>query len=209
MTDGPAPFRFIRGAALAAALVTLWGCGSYPLPKIYVLGDAGPDTAVPAGAAGAPVIELRPVQVPDYLDSTDIVRRVGPNQVAPSPLGRWGERLSVGITRDLVATLSRRLPDLTIQARSAYAPSRRLSVAIDRFEIAPDGDCALAAHWRLTTADGKSLAPSDEGVFVETAISGTDASAAAAMTRAVDALSAQIAVTVRAALAAPPSGQAG
>jgi uncharacterized lipoprotein YmbA len=196
----------ISRAAPAAALLILWGCGSYPLPKVYVLGDAAPAAAASAVAAGAPVIELRPVQVPDYLDSTDIVRRVSANQVVPSPLGQWGERLSVGITRDLVGTLSRQLPGLTIETRGGYEPSRRLLVSVERFEIAPDGRCVLVALWRLTTADGKVQAPAEEATFVETAGSGTDAAAAAAMTLAVDALAGQMAVTVRRALAEGPSG---
>jgi uncharacterized lipoprotein YmbA len=208
VTARSASLRFIRGAAPAAALLILGGCGSYHLPKIYVLGEAAPATASVTVAGGAPIIELRPVQVPDYLDSTDIVRREGANQVVPSPGGRWGERLSVGITRDLVATLSRRLPGLTIETRGGYEPSRRLLVSVERFEIASDGRCALAARWRLTSADGKGLAPSEEGAFVEMASSGSDADAAAAMTRAVDALAGQIAVTLTRALAPAASGEA-
>ncbi len=201
MTQG-----FIRPAALAAALFTLIGCGSYPLPKIYVLGDAEPALASPVAVAGGPVVELKTVQVPDYLDSTDIVRRMSANQVVPSPGGQWGERLSVGITRDLVATLSRQLPGVTIELRDGYKPLRRLLVSVERFEIAPDGRCVLAAQWRLTTADGKVLAPSEQGAFVEMASSGTDAAAAAAMTRAVDALAAQLAATLRRGLGAAPIG---
>jgi uncharacterized lipoprotein YmbA len=199
--------RSIGRAAPAAALLVLAGCGSYPLQKIYVLGDPGPPTAGVQRAQGSdgpqtrtqtpPVIELRPVQVPDELDSTDIVRRVGANQVVPSRTGRWGERLSVGITQDLVAGLSRRLPGVTIQARGGYEPSRRLLVTIERFEITPDGRCAVTARWRLSSADGKLGAPSDSGTFIQTAASGTDAAAAAAMTAALDDLAGQIAVTVR------------
>jgi uncharacterized lipoprotein YmbA len=204
VTGLPAPLRLIRRAAPAAAALCLCACGSYPLPKVYVLGDAQPATASPVALAGQPVIELRPVQVPDDLDSTDIIRRVGANQIVPSPSGRWGERLSVGITQDLVATLSRQAPEVTIEARSVYEPSRRLLVTIERFEIAPDGHCTLAARWRLTTADGKVAAQSEEATFVELASSGTDAAAAAAMTRAVDSLAGQIAVTVRRDLSSNP-----
>jgi uncharacterized lipoprotein YmbA len=199
--------RAIRGAGPTAALLILGACGSYPLPKIYVLGDAAPVTANPAAAtAGAPIIELKPVQVPDYLDSTDIVRRVSANQMLPSPRGQWGERLSVGITRDLVSTLSRQLPGVTIETRGGYEPSRRLLVSVERFEIAPDGRCVLAARWRLTTPDGKVLAPAEEATFVETATPGSDAAAAGAMTTALDALSEKVAVTVKRALAEGPAG---
>jgi uncharacterized lipoprotein YmbA len=171
-----------------------------------VLGEAPPATSGPVKVSGLPIIELKMAQVPDYLDSTDIVRRVSANQVVPSPSGRWGERLSVGITRDLAATLSRRLPELTLETRGGYEPSRRLIVSVARFEISPDGRCVLGATWRLTTADGKAPAPLNEGEFVEIAGSGTDAAAAAAMSRAVEALAAQIAVTVRRDLPTAPKG---
>jgi uncharacterized lipoprotein YmbA len=187
----------IGHAAAMAALLVLWGCGSYPLPKIYVLGDPAPPTAAVPGADTLPVIELGTVRVPDELDSTDIVRRVGANQMVPSRTGRWGTRLSVGITEDLAADLSRRLPGVTIEARGRYEPSRRLLVTIERFEIGADGRCALTASWRLAGPDGKLAAPSDTGTVVQTAASGSDAAAAAAMTLAIDDLAGQIEATVR------------
>jgi uncharacterized lipoprotein YmbA len=187
---------FIGRSAPAAALLVLWGCGSYPLPKIYVLGDPGPPVAGVQGPRTLPVIELRTVEVPDALDSTDIVRRVGANQMVASPTGRWGERLSVGITQDLLASLSRRLPGATIQSPGAYQSSRRLMVTIERFEITPDGRCALTARWRLAAVGDKPATPSEGGTFVQTAASGTDAAAAAAMTMAIDDLASQIAVTL-------------
>jgi uncharacterized lipoprotein YmbA len=193
--------RSIGHAATVGALLILCGCGSYPLAKIYVLGDPGPPTAGVEGPGGLPVIELRKVEVPDELDSTDIVRRVGANQLVPSPTGRWGERLSVGITQDLLADLSRRLPGVTIQSRGGYEPARPLLVSVERFEIAQDGRCAVTARWRLAGADGRPGARSEEGTFIETAASGTDAAAAAAMTQAIDALAGQVAITVRRELA--------
>ncbi len=197
----------IRLAALGAALLTLWGCGSYPLPKIYVLGDAEPAMARPAAGGGAD-IELKPVRVPDYLDSTDIIRRVGANQVVASPGGQWGERLSVGITRDLIATLSRLMPDVTFEPRTGDRPARKLEISIERFEIASDGRCDLTARWRLVRPDGGVPAPGEQGAFIETASSATDAAAAAAMTRALDALAAKVAITVRRDLAATPGARA-
>ena len=40
-----------------------------------------------------PVVELKPVSLPDYLNSTDILLRDGQNELTASPTGRWGERL--------------------------------------------------------------------------------------------------------------------
>jgi uncharacterized lipoprotein YmbA len=192
-------------AWLAAAL-PLWGCGSYPLPKVYLLGDPAPAVAGVSSTKGLPVIELKTVQVPDNLDTSDIVRLAGANQFTASAKGRWGERLSVGITQDLVATLSTQLPQAVIENRGAYEPTRRLLVTVSRFDISPDGRCVLSARWRLTDAAGKVLSDSDEATFIEMAASGSDAAAAAAMTVALDHLATRIGMTVGGALAQPSAG---
>lgn len=195
-----------RRAAWMAAVLLLWGCGSYPLPKVYLLGDPAPAVGGVSSTNGLPVIEMKTVRVPDNLDTSDIVRLAGPNQVRASATGRWGERLSVAITQDLVATLSAQLPQAVIENRGAYEPTRRLLVAISRFDISVSGQCVLTARWRLTDAAGKVLSDSEEATFIEMAASGGDAAAAAAMTVALDHLGARMAVTVGAALAASPTG---
>jgi len=199
-------FTTRRHAAWMAGGLLLCGCGSYPLPKVYLLGDRAPPVAGAASTNGLPVIEMKTVQVPDSLDSTDIDRLAGANQIISSPTGRWGERLSVGITQDLVATLSAQMPQVVIENRGAYEPSRRLLVSISRFDISPDGQCVLSARWRLTDATGKVLSDSEEATFIEMAASGSDGAAAAAMTVALDHLATRIAITVGSAITAPPAG---
>jgi uncharacterized lipoprotein YmbA len=190
-------------ALAAAAAVPIVGCGSYPLPKVYALGDSGPAAAGVTSDAGRPVFDLRTVSAPDDVDTTDILRRSGPNRVVASPTGRWAERVSVGLTQALANALSRRLPNVVIETRSAYEAPRRILVDVDRFEIGPDGRCLIAARWGLTGADGKTRPWSDQGTFVVAAASGGDAAAAAAMTLAADQLAGQIAVTIERALADP------
>lgn len=191
-----------RHAAWMGATLVLWGCGSYPLPKVYLLGDPAPAVAGVNSTTGLPVIEMKTVRVPDSLDTSDIVRLAGANQIKASATGRWGERLSMGITQDLVATLSGQMPGAVIENRGAYEPSRRLLVTISRFDISPEGRCVLSARWRLTDAAGKVLSDSDEATFIEIAASGSDAAAAAAMTVALDHLATQMAATLRPSLVA-------
>jgi len=185
-----------RHATSMGTVLLLWGCGSYALPKVYLLGDPAPAVAGVSSTRGLPVIEMKTVRVPDNLDTNDIVRLAGANQVTASAKGKWGERLSVGITQDLVATLSTQLPQAVIENRGAYEPTRRLLVTISRFDISPDGRCVVSARWRLTDPAGKVLSDSDEATFIEMAASGSDAAAAAAMTVALDRLATRMAVTL-------------
>jgi uncharacterized lipoprotein YmbA len=165
---------------------------------VYVLGESSRSTAGVADESGLPHIELKTVTTPDYLDTTDIIRRTGSNEVVTSPTGRWGERLSLGITRALAIDLARRLPNVVIESRGVYEPSRRLLVDVERFEIDETGGCTLTARWRVASSDDKVQPNSEQGTFVETMTSKTDAAAVLAMTSAIDQLASQIAVTVQA-----------
>jgi len=144
-----------------------------------------------------PHVELKTVTVPDYVDTTDIVRRSGSNEVVASTTGQWGERVSLGVTRALAADLARKMPNVIIESRSIYEPSRRLLVNVERFEIDEDGRCTLTARWRLTSADDKVQSNSERGTFVVAATAKTDAAVAVAMTSAIDQFASQIAVTVK------------
>jgi len=72
-------------------------------------------TAATVSQTGLPVVELKRVQLPDYLDTTDILERRG-NQLVPSSTGRWGERLSAGFSRALTGSLAARLPRMIVTA---------------------------------------------------------------------------------------------
>ena len=146
--------------ALATVSVLLAGCSSLPIQRTYVLGDPPSPTSGVRAEAGIPVIELKTVSIPDYLDSTDILRRAGPNEVVPSPTGRWGERLSLGLTDALASALSKRLPKRVITTMPTAEPTRRIFVDVERADIEADGRCLLAARWRVTDGIGRSTAKS-------------------------------------------------
>jgi uncharacterized lipoprotein YmbA len=187
---------FAHRFALAGAALVLSGCGTFPLPKVYILGD--PAQAIPGvtDEAGLRHLELKTVTVPDYLDTTDIQRRSASNQVISSATGRWGERVSIGITHALAIDLAARLPNVVIESRGAYEPARRLLVDVERFEIGEDGRCILTARWRLATADNTVASSSERATFIITAPSATDAAVTLGMTSAIDQLAERIAVTL-------------
>lgn len=185
---------------LAGATLLLCSCGSFPLPKVYLLGDAGAPTPGVTDEGRLPDIGLMTVMVPDYLDTTDIIRRTAVNQVITSENGRWGERLSLGITDALAADLARRLPDVVIENQSAQESPRRLKVEVERFEIADDGRCSITARWQVSSVAGKPLSNKEQGSFILAASSGSDAAAALAMTELIDQLAGQVALTVQASL---------
>src|SRR3546814_6599396 len=81
-----------------AAALALAACGTAgPPPVTYVLGESAIAEHGAEPLAGRPVVEVKPVLVPDYLDVSDILIRGAEHVVVPSLTGRWGERLSVGV----------------------------------------------------------------------------------------------------------------
>ncbi len=175
-------------------LLTLTACGGGPAESLFLLGHPA---EAPVGAApGTPPLMVRTAIVPDYLDTGDIVRRGAGNQITVSTGGRWGERLSLGITDALAAALALRLPGRTV---TTLAPTESggltLSLDVTAFEIGADGPCRFSARWKLVGA-GASPDTGSEFSVAEDATPGDDASAAAAMTRAIDRLAATIATTL-------------
>jgi uncharacterized protein len=127
------------------------GCASGVARRLYVLGTPLESTET---EANGPVVWLRRVSLPDYLDSTDIVWRAGLHGLQPSPTGRWGERLSLGVTQALATDLMARLPqDRVVWSDPGRQKStRELVVDVEGFDAWPDGHCVLSATWTLTDA---------------------------------------------------------
>jgi uncharacterized protein len=183
----------------------LAGCMAGALPRTYVL--AVPVEPAPAviNEAGRPVIELPTVALPDYLDSTDILVRNGQNELTSSTTGRWGERLSLGITQALEVALGQRLPGVLVTHSSVPGqPSISLLVNVEAFDVHPDGQCVLTARWMIPGEDGQQATISQQGTFVTQAARSagapgplSDAAIVSAMAAAVDQLADRIASGLR------------
>lgn len=189
-----------------AALIILMGCSSSPLPRTYVLSAPADPVVGVHNEAGRPVVELPTVSLPDYLDSSDILLRDGRNELKASPTGHWGERLSVGVTHALEASLARRLPDVLVTHASVSGqPALRLLVDVEAFDVQPDGRCVLTARWTIPGDEGQAAAIAQRGTFVTLAGPAApgatgplaDGAIVSAMAAAIDQLADRIAVSLR------------
>lgn len=189
------------------AILLLCGCGSFALPSVYILGNPTPAAVSVTSEDGLPIVAIDTVTVPDYLDSTDIVRHAGSNEVRVSATGKWGERLSVGLTRALVSALSRRLPHMVIERRTDDEAPWRVLVDIQRFDIGADGQCILTARWHIITTDGKTFSVGEDGNFVEPAAINTDAAVVTAMNLATDQLAGRIATSLQRVIVGPTASK--
>lgn len=182
-------------------LLMLLGCGSSPPQTVYVLGAAADPVPGVTSVSGRPVVELKPVTVPDYMDTTDILLRDGQNALKSSQTGRWGERLSVGIARALREDLTTRMPAIEMaQGDPVQPPTRTLLVDIAGFDVRPDGRCVLAAHWTVLGEDSKTVLASERATIIANITQSTggmaDPAIVSAMAGAVGQLADHIAMNV-------------
>lgn len=191
----------------ALLLGLLAGCVSRPPQNVFVLGTT---TAAAPGMrddTGRRVIEVKPVLIPDHLDTTDILLRTGTNELTASTTGIWGERLSIGITQALTSALSRRVPAaLVIDNSPATRPALQVLVDVTALQVRAGGDCVLIARWtilrsrsdvglRQATANVPTTA-SAQGSFVTHADAG-DAGVVACINAGIEQLADQVATQLQ------------
>ncbi len=134
---------------MVLAVLALGGCAA-PALHSYVLATPPPAAAAAVETLPAEVVELRPVLLPEHLDTSRILRRVGPYELAASRNGRWGDRLSVGIRLALAADLQAALPQAAVVASPPLGPSfRRVSLTVTAFDLDASGTLTLEADWTV------------------------------------------------------------
>ncbi len=192
----------MRLLTLAAVIAITGGCLSHrEYRHIYSLDGATEAPARSAAVADRPVIQIQRVLIPDYLDTNDILLRVGTHELHESATGRFGERLSLGITHALRSDLASRLPLYTIAlAQSAESPARQILVTVDAFDVWPTGRCVLVADWSILDADRRTLLAGARGTFTTAGVGANpgDGAIVTAMADAVQQLADRIASTAAA-----------
>lgn len=185
-------------ASLAVLMAGLAACGpAAPPPVEYVLGPRPTAAATTALVqTGLPIVEVKRVLVPGYLDTTDILARNG-SQVFPSRTGRWAERLSVGMTRALTSSLDSRLQGLVVTTTPPIQqPTWRILVDVASFEATADRHVVLTARWTITDGTGRQTLVVEQAALVEPIAGLGDAAVVAAMSRAIEDLAGRVAAGI-------------
>jgi uncharacterized lipoprotein YmbA len=168
-------------------------CSSVPPRRIYLLtppiDPTAPTTTTPSptGAPSAPkqLLEVRRVLVPDYLDNADILMRLGRDEVKASGSGRWGERLSLGLTHAIRADLAARLPQYSIVQDGSGNPQRQLRITITALDLWQNGRCVLSANWSMVDQDSSIPVTSRSGTFDSPSAGGATSATDASLVEAV------------------------
>jgi hypothetical protein len=184
--------------ALATALALIAGCGTSPKERYYTLSaEEAPAGAAPAKAAYT--VAVGPATVPAVVDRFGIVLRVEANRVEVNDLHRWAEPLRRAIPRVVAANLARELGTARVVV---YPPGGsevadyRVFLDVSRFESEAGKAVTLEAAWSIRRSAGGELRTGSSVVREPVAGSGYEP-LVAAHSRALDAVSREIAETLR------------
>lgn len=191
--------RAIRSLS-AATLVALAGCGFLqPQPdqsRFFVLTPM----SEPTDLAATPLsIGLGPIELPAYLRRTQMVTRIGENEITLSEVHRWGEPLDANFSRVLADNLSRQLHTNRVAAFpwfDATALDYAVRVSVLRFEADERGAVRLLARWLVADPTTDKTLHSDESDIRQEATDGSPDAAVSAMSAAVEKLATEIAQAV-------------
>ncbi len=177
-------------------LLLLAGCAAPPLTLDTLGTPEARSGAAPLSKAPV-VIAVGRVTIPDELDTEDLVVRDG-STLRRSSRGRWGSRLSLGITDRLTERLGQRYKDAVVTARPLLeTPAQRVLVNIGRLDVTPSGTATLDADWVVVPREPGRVVRRDRTQITVSGPVATDQDVVTLIGLAVDRLAAAIAVDGR------------
>ena len=183
---------------LLALVVCFSACGGKSATSQFYVLSPLPQPGLSAGEGMT--IGVFPVSMPDYLDRPQIVTRVSDNEIKLDEFSRWAEPLKDSFTRALVQNLSTLLDTAKVvrTTRSAGVPmALQVGVEVVQFDGTLGGEVVLIVQWGVFEADGKKLLMGKRSSFKEPTGAATYEALVAAESRAVAALSREIAEAIK------------
>jgi len=183
---------------LLALAVCFSACGGKSATSQFYVLSPLPQPGLSAGEGMT--IGVFPVSMPDYLDRPQIVTRVSDNEIKLDEFSRWAEPLKDSFTRALVQNLSTLLDTAKVvrTTRSSGVPmALQVGVEVVQFDGTLGGEVVLIVQWGVFEADGKKLLMGKRSSFKEPTGAATYEALVAAESRAVAALSREIAEAIK------------
>ncbi len=189
---------------MSAFLVVLVGCaGTSPPSNFYVL------SALPQSAAGTQsdsdksrvAIGIGPVELPEYLDRSQIITRISPNELRVAAFERWAENLKSSFPRILMENLATLLNtnQVVLYPWRKSAPVKyQVMVEVVQFDAERGGDAVLIARWTLLEGRSEKILQKEKSVFRKPLDSNDYQSIVSAQSQTIIELSHKIAEAIKA-----------
>jgi uncharacterized lipoprotein YmbA len=194
------PRSWLLRLAGLAAVVVLAGCADSQPTRFYTL---APLTTAPGGTPLPTMPELSlgvgPVALPPYLDRSQLVTRAGSNRVVLADFDSWAEPLDGLFARVLAENLGLLLGTddvLLLPQRRLEGLDYQVEVDVTRFDVDTSGEAVLDARWSLLDRTGDKLLRSGRSTITEPGQAGDHTGAAIALSRALGAMSHEIAQAI-------------
>jgi uncharacterized lipoprotein YmbA len=194
------PLALAALAACLAAGLGLAGCAQSQPTRFYTLSGLAAEAGetLPAPAPDI-TVGVGPVTLPAYLDRPQLVTRAGSNRMVLADFDSWAEPLDGLFARVLADNLALLLGTddvLLLPQRRPTPLDYQVEVDVTRFDVDAGGNANLDARWWVYGRRGESLLQSGRSTITEAAPPGDHAAAAAALSRALGAMSTEIAEAI-------------
>ena len=189
--------RWLPTSAALATCLALAGCADSQPTRFYTLAAVpdAPSEALPALPADL-AVGIGPVTLPPYLDRPQLVTRAGSNRAVLADFDSWVEPLQGMFARVLAENLALHLGTddvLMLPQRRPLALDYQVEVDVTRFDVDTSGNAVLEARWWVLGRDGERLLRSGRSSITEPTQVGDYTAAAGALSRALGAMSLEIA----------------
>jgi hypothetical protein len=167
-----------------------------PLPRPAGGPDSTPGT----------IIAVPPVGIPQYIDRPQIVTRTHENQIALAEFHRWGGGLKDELTHVLVENLNTLLAERRVNVMVdslAIDPKYVVTVTVNRFDGQLGDAVWLNAAWTIRDQKAKKMLAAKTSIIQEKATAQDYSALVAAESRAMGALSREIAADLDRVLKTP------
>ena len=148
-------------------------CSTSQAPRLFVMSPIPVAAAVPAAVSRDLSVFVREVQIPQYLERSQIVLRGTDHRIQLVDDAHWAGNLQQDLVRVLTENLGVLLGSNRVYSTSrssALKPDFRVDVDIMRFERDSTGQVVLVAHWWLMRGRDGALLDSQtvrlSGAFV-------------------------------------------
>lgn len=154
----------------------------------------------PEGLRRGVIVGVVPVNLPDYLDTPQMVVRSTRNTLERSELHQWGAPLAENFANALADNLGAMIPTdqvIVLPGSAAVRADYHVAVEVSKFERDTQGLVTLVARWALLGDDGTSLISVSRSVYSLPAPADDYDAIAAAMSDTLAKVSEDIAAALR------------
>ncbi len=141
--------------------IIIGGCGSTPPSRFYVLSPLQGEHKQAEADEACAAISVGPIELPDYVDRSQIVTRISPNKLNLAEFDQWAEPLKDSFSRVLMENLSSLVcadPISLYPSRGPTAIDYRVEVEVIRIDGRLGDQATLVARWIiLEEKDGTVL----------------------------------------------------